>query len=99
VSDCVAPIAALIPRRRCRIAGTVNSVQTYTRPWVRTDVAVGDGTGTVLLRFTGRDGVPGFRPGRRVTVEGTPRLAEADVESATIMLNPLYTFEAGEPSG
>jgi hypothetical protein len=90
----VTAIASLVPRRRCTFAGTVASVTTYRRPWLRTDAELSDGTGTVVLRFSGRDSVPGLRPGRKVVVEGTP----ARVGDRTIVLNPLYAYEAGEPS-
>ena len=83
-------ISAVVPRRRTVIAGEILSVVWYERPWVRTDVEVGDGTGTITLRFMGRSDVPGFAPGRRVEAHGTP----ARDRGGFVMLNPLYTFEA-----
>ena len=71
------------------MAGEVRSVVSHERPWVRTDVEFGDGTGVVVLRFMGRSGVPGFAGGRRVVARGTPTLDG----SACVMLNPLYSFE------
>jgi hypothetical protein len=64
------------------------SVSPLLRPWIRFDVVVGDGSGTITLRFMGRTGVPGMSPGRQIRVEGTPAM----VRQVLIMLNPLYEF-------
>jgi hypothetical protein len=83
-------ISAVVPRRRTAVAGTVLSVVWYERPWVRTDVELGDGTGVIILRFIGRSGMPGFAPQRRLVAHGTPALDHG----AFVMLNPRYTFES-----
>lgn len=85
-------IAALVARRRAVVAGEVESVVSYERPWVRTDAVLGDGTGTVTLRFMGRSGVPGVAVGSRLIAEGTP-VVERGV---LLMRNPLYSFDTGE---
>jgi hypothetical protein len=54
-------------------------------------VTLGDGTGTVILRFLGRTAVPGMDPGRLVRVDGTPAL----IGGALVVLNPIYEFVAG----
>jgi hypothetical protein len=59
-------------------------------------VELNDGTGTVFLRFIGRRSLPGFEPGRWLSVEGTP----AEISGQLVILNPLYVFlpdEAGYP--
>jgi hypothetical protein len=86
----VAPtaISAAVPRRRATLAGRVTAVRAFARPWVRFDVDLSDGTGSVTLRFLGRTAVPGMRPGRRLSVEGTP----AGDLSKLVILNPLYEF-------
>jgi hypothetical protein len=81
-------IAAVVPRRRTTLEGRVVSVSPRFRPWVRLDVVLGDESGTVTLRFVGRDGVPGMRVGRQIRVEGTPAI----VRGTLIVLNPLYEF-------
>ena len=81
-------ISAVVPRRPCLLAGRVTAVASYVRPWVRLDVDLCDGTGTITLRFLGRTEVPGLVPGRRMSVDGTPAM-EGD---SLIMLNPLYTL-------
>ena len=85
-------IAALVPRRRTVVAGEVESVVSYERPWVRTDAVLGAGTGTVVLRFMGRASVPGIAAGSRLVVEGTPALERG----VLLMRNPLYSFDTSE---
>jgi hypothetical protein len=86
----VAPtaISAAVPRRRATLEGRITTVRSLARPWMRFDVEMTDGTGSVTLRFLGRTVVPGMRPGRRLRVEGTP----AEDHSRLIMLNPIYEF-------
>jgi hypothetical protein len=81
-------IAALVPRQRSRVAGKVESVASFQRPWVRTDAVLVDGTGALVLRFHGRAGVPGMAVGALVVAEGTSALERG----VLIMRNPLYSF-------
>ena len=85
-------IAALVPRQRSRVAGDIQSVTAYERPWVRTDAVLNDGTGMLVLRLLGRRGVPGIAAGSRLVAEGTPAL-ECGV---LLMRNPLYSFAIPE---
>jgi len=94
VSGSTTVIAALVPRRRVVVAGEVKSVVSYQRPWVRTDAVLGDGTGTLVLRFMGRASVPGIAAGCRLVAEGTPALERG----VLLMRNPLYSFGTGERS-
>ena len=71
-----------------RLRGDVVSVVHGTRPSVRTDVTIGDGTGALVLRFLGRSSMPGFDVGRHVVVEGTAGPVHGD----PVMLNPIYSF-------
>jgi hypothetical protein len=90
MSCCATAIAALVPRQRSRVAGKVESVVSYRRPWVRTDAVLVDGTGALVLRFHGRAAVPGMTAGARVVAEGTPALERG----VLLMRNPLYSFAA-----
>jgi hypothetical protein len=81
-------IAALVPRQRARVAGDIRSVTSFDRPWVRTDAVLVDGTGTLVLRFFGRFGVPGVTSGSCVAADGTPALERG----VLVMRNPLYSF-------
>ena len=85
-------IAALVPRQRSRVAGKLESVMSYERPWVRTDAVLVDGTGALILRFLGRSGVPGLAAGSLVVAEGTPSFERG----VLLMRNPLYSFAAAE---
>jgi hypothetical protein len=81
-------IAAVAPRWRSMVRGDVVSVVTYERPWVRTDAKVMDGSGSLVLRFLGRAGIPGLVVGRQIEAEGTA----AFVRGVLVMINPLYSF-------
>ena len=81
-------ISAVVPRRPCLLAGRVTAVASYVRPWVRLDVDLCDGTGTITLRFLGRTQIPGIIVTSRLGVEGTP-WREGD---SFVMLNPTYMF-------
>jgi hypothetical protein len=85
-------IAAVTLRQPNTVHGEIVAVESYRRPWVWTDAMLGDGTGTLLLRFIGRASVPGFVVGRRVIAQGTPGM----VRGAVVMVNPLYSFGACE---
>jgi hypothetical protein len=85
-------VAALVPRQRSRVAGKIESVACFERPWVRTDAVLVDGTGGLVLRFHGRAGVPGMAAGVRVVAEGTPALERG----VLLMRNPLYSFATVE---
>ena len=70
------------------MAGEIESVASFERPWVRTDAVLVDGTGALVLRFMGRAAVPGIVAGARVVAEGTPALERG----VLLMRNPLYSF-------
>jgi hypothetical protein len=81
-------MSSVVPRVRTTVAGRIIAVRAYRRPWMRLDVELGDGTGTLILRFTGRAAIPGMSPGRRVGAEGMP-----SAQGGTLfMLNPHYAF-------
>ena len=81
-------MSAVVPRVRTTVAGRIIAVRAYRRPWMRLDVELGDGTGTLILRFTGRAAIPGMSPGRRVGAEGMP----SEQGGTLFMLNPHYAF-------
>jgi hypothetical protein len=83
-------IAALVPRQRAVVAGKIESVSSFERPWIRTDAALADGTGLVILRFVGRSAVPGLMAGSWVLAEGMPALERG----VFLMRNPRYSFAA-----
>ena len=82
-------ISAVVPRRPTILAGEIVAVAANVRPWVRLNVELCDGTGTITLRFMGRTEIPGIVLGCRLRVQGTPWIEDGTL----IMLNPLYEFE------
>ena len=88
----VTAIGSLVPRRRATVMGTVRSVTSYERPYVRTEAELDDGTGVMVLRFMGQSRVPGLDPGRRMVAQGTP----GDERGSLVMLNPIYCFDPAE---
>jgi hypothetical protein len=85
-------IAALVPRQRSRVTGEIQTVTSFERPWVRTDVVLVDGTGELVLRFHGRSALPGLAAGSRLVAEGTPAMERG----VLVMRNPLYSFATPE---
>jgi hypothetical protein len=83
-------ISAVVPRRPTMLAGEIVAVAANVRPWVRLNVELCDGTGTITLRFMGRTEIPGIVLGCRLRVQGTPWMKDGTL----IMLNPLYEFVA-----
>ena len=81
-------IGAMVPRRRVTVTGEIVTVRSFTKPWVRTDADLDDGTGTVTLRFVGRSQVPGVVPGQRMLAHGTAALDEGGL----VISNPIYSF-------
>jgi hypothetical protein len=82
-------ISALVPRRRTTIKGRIVSVTPRVKPWVRLDVELSDGSGSVILRFLGRGEIPGLTTDRALIVEGTPSGQSGE---ELVILNPAYSF-------
>jgi hypothetical protein len=91
----ITAMSAVVPRVRATVAGRIIMVRAYRRPWMRFDVELGDGTGTLILRFTGRAAIPGMSPGRRVGAEGMPSAQGGTL----VMLNPNYAFVVDDDQG
>lgn len=97
-------VADAASRGRVVLAGTVRSVTVHRRQAPHgmvgavgsvghsptLDVTLDDGTGTITVRWAGRDRLPGVVPGAVLCVEGTA----CDVGGRLMVLNPLYRFEA-----
>ncbi|PFG19548.1 OB-fold nucleic acid binding domain-containing protein [Serinibacter salmoneus] len=92
----VRTIAAIQPRERVEVAGTVRSV-TYAPSGsiepLRAELY--DGTGSVELRWTGRHEVHGICPGRRLIASGMVAAPEPTA-SRCVLNNPRYTLLPGE---
>ena len=82
----VRTVADLQPRSRAVLSGRVRVVRVRMGP--RFEVELDDGTGVVVLRWLGRDAIPGMEVGAEIVAEGTV-LVERD---RPLLLNPLYRF-------
>lgn len=99
-------VADVVPRCRAVLVGVVRTVVVHhprsgqgpvgpTSRGAAFDAWLDDGTGTVIVRWTGRVGVPGVRAGATLRVEGTV----GDLGGRPVLVNPLYRFEADPGSG
>jgi DNA/RNA endonuclease YhcR with UshA esterase domain len=77
-------------RRRAVITGTIVAVEVrHCRRAPACTARIDDGTGQLILVFTGARRVPGLVEGTKVTVEGTV----LDEEEGLAVWNPFYRFE------
>lgn len=76
-----------------RMVGELRSVQTCSRNGHSGVLAeFFDGTDTVLLKWLGRNRIPGIEPGRRLSVRG--RVATAD--GMKVIYNPYYELQSSD---
>lgn len=73
------------------MVGELRAVETCSRN-TKTGVVAEffDGTDTVILKWMGRNRIPGIEPGRRVTIRG--RVANSD--GMKVIYNPYYELHA-----
>ncbi len=83
----------LVPRAHSTLRGRIVTAALHLWPATSYKVELTDGTGTVFLRFVGRKSLPGFEPGRWLSVEGTP----AEILGQLVILNPSYSFPSDDP--
>lgn len=82
-------IGSLPFRQRVRIAGEVARLRVVPRAGSPSlEITVDDGTGRVLVVFTGRKRIAGIEPGRGIVVEGTAR----EDHHHGVLMNPAYTL-------
>ncbi len=85
----VIPIVDAQPRKEITVAGEISSLRIVPRAGTPSlEVTVKDGSGSVVIVWTGRRHVPGVAPGRRLVVSGrgTPQGSGARIT----LLNPRY---------
>jgi RecG-like helicase len=86
------PISAVAPRHRVRVAGRVKSVRIQPRAGTSNlECVLSDGTGGLLLVFTGRPKIAGIDPGARLVAEGMV----GTWGRRTAMLNPSFEVVQG----
>ena len=85
----VVAIAQVIARRRATVVGEIASARVVVKsgaPWLEAEVS--DGTGTLVVTWTGRREIAGVRPGQRILVTGRGALVKGDAR--LVVYNPLY---------
>ena len=84
------PIAEAKPRDEITIAGEVASVRIVPKrdgaAWL--EATVTDGSGSLVLVWTGRRKIAGLTPGKRLVVSG--RASAAGPHRRLLMFNPRY---------
>lgn len=83
-------IGAMEPRREATIAGQIASLRIVPSstgsPWL--EATVSDGTGTLVVLWTGRRRIAGVRPGAKLIVSGRP--TPAGRTGRPTLYNPAY---------
>jgi hypothetical protein len=85
----VSPIADTKPRQEFTVAGEIRSLRIVPRAGTPSlEATVNDGTGSIVVVWTGRRNIPGVAPGKRLVVSGrgTPQGAAHRLT----VLNPRY---------
>jgi hypothetical protein len=89
-SEVTTKLGDLVPRQPATVAGHIASLRVVPArdgsAWL--EATVQDGTGTLIVLWTGRKRIPGVRPGARLLVTGRP-LPAARTGRPT-MYNPSY---------
>jgi RecG-like helicase len=90
VPDAV-PIAAARLRERVKIAGQIRRLTVFPmKDNEALEAVVSDGSGEIVVRFTGRRAIGGLGLGTKVVVEGVI----GDQKGALQMMNPQLEFTA-----
>jgi len=83
-------IGSMQPRQEATVAGQIASLRVVPSssgsPWL--EATVHDGTGTLVVLWTGRRRIPGIRPGARLVVSGRP--TPAGRTGRPTVYNPTY---------
>lgn len=83
-------IGGMLPRQEATVAGQIASLRvvpsTHGCPWL--EATVQDGTGTLVVLWTGRRRIAGIRPGARLIVSGRP--TPAGRTGRPTLYNPVY---------
>ena len=85
----VTPIAALLPRQDGTVIGEISSVRIVPRAGSPSlEATITDGSGSLLVVWTGRRHIAGVAPGRRLVVGG--RGAPTGPLDRLLIFNPRY---------
>src|SRR4051794_33593681 len=85
----VTAIAAAEPRKEITVAGEISSLRLVPRAGTPSlEVTLKDGSGSLVIVWTGRRNIPGVTPGKRMVVSG--RGAPQGAGGRLMLLNPRY---------
>jgi hypothetical protein len=85
----VSPIGETAPRQEFTVAGEISSTRIVPRAGSPSlEATVSDGTGSLVVVWTGRRQIPGVTPGRRLVLSG--RGAPHGAGGRLMVLNPRY---------
>lgn len=85
----VVPIGEAEPRKEFTAAGEISSLRIVPRAGSPSlEATVSDGTGSLVVVWTGRRSIPGVTPGKRLVVSG--RGAPHGAGGRLMVLNPRY---------
>lgn len=85
----VTSIGEAAPRQEVTVAGEITSLRLVPRAGSPSlEATVNDGTGSLVVVWTGRRSIPGVGPGRRLVVSG--RGAPQGPGGRLMVLNPRY---------
>ncbi len=85
----VTSIGDAAPRREITVAGEISSLRIVPRAGSPSlEATVTDGTGSLVVVWTGRRQIPGVAPGRRLVLSG--RGAPHGAHGRLMVLNPRY---------
>jgi len=85
----VTPIEAVLPRHEVTVVGEITSLRIVPHegsPWL--EATISDGTGAVVVMWTGRRRIAGVAPGKRLVVSG--RGSAYGKRGRVRLLNPRY---------
>jgi hypothetical protein len=83
-------VATTVSRERARITGRVTALRVVRVHATMLEGVLDDGTGSIVLRWAGRDHVAGIERGVALTVEGTVHVER----HRAVLLDPLYRIDA-----
>jgi hypothetical protein len=85
----VTPIGEAAPRKEVTVAGEISSLRIVPRAGSPSlEATVTDGTGSLVVVWTGRRRIPGVSPGKRLVLSG--RGAPHGAGGRLMVLNPRY---------
>ena len=91
--SCVTPIGDCQPRQEITVAGEISSTRIVPRAGSPSlEATIGDGSGMLVVVWTGRRRIAGISPGRRLLLSG--RGTDQGGRGRILLMNPTYELLA-----